>query len=398
MLRPLMLLTAAILALPAASLAEVDRRARAGESLTVVFFGASLTWGANATDPQRFSYRGQIAERFLAEYPKARFRFVDAAIGGTGSQLGVFRLDRDVLAFKPDLVFLDFSANDDIGSPDVESLASYEAIMRRIVGERGIPLVQVIFPFRWNVESAKLDAMPRRTAHLALGEAYGCPVGDAIALGIERVAAKQATLDALWPDDGVHPGNAGYTLFTDAAWEAFRRGVAGGKPCVAPEKMLYAPTYMTSARVRLDTGTLPVGWKAGRPLLTSAFFDMLMSRWLDGLAIAKHEGEMPKALTLRFRGSMAQLFGESTTTSGKYRALIDGKAVERKHDKKMTDILDAGHLANLCKGTTHMVQMLATGLDPAVEHTLVIEPLLEKGQELRFESLCVAGPGAAVVR
>ena len=32
----------------AASFVDFARRARAGESLEVVFFGASLTWGANA--------------------------------------------------------------------------------------------------------------------------------------------------------------------------------------------------------------------------------------------------------------------------------------------------------------------------------------------------------------
>ena len=32
------------------------------------------------------------------ECPRAHFRFWDSAIGGTGSQLGVFRFDRDVLA------------------------------------------------------------------------------------------------------------------------------------------------------------------------------------------------------------------------------------------------------------------------------------------------------------
>ncbi len=62
-----------------------------------------------------------MRDRFEQEYPAAHFRFRDAAIGGTGSQLGVFRLDRDVLAHNPDLVFVDFTANDDINSADPET-------------------------------------------------------------------------------------------------------------------------------------------------------------------------------------------------------------------------------------------------------------------------------------
>ncbi len=133
-----------------------------------MFFGASLTWGANATDPQTTSYRGLIAQRLEAAYPQARFKFFDAAIGGTGSQLGVFRLDRDVLRHQPDLVFVDFSANDNIYSANPETLASYEAIIRRIILEANAPVVQVVFPFMWNVSAGKLEEMKRRDAHLAI--------------------------------------------------------------------------------------------------------------------------------------------------------------------------------------------------------------------------------------
>ena len=79
------------------------------------------------------SYRARIGQRLEQAYPKAHFTFWDAAIGGTTSQLGVFRLQRDVVRRKPDLVFLDFSANDDIYSAAPETLASYEALVRRIL-------------------------------------------------------------------------------------------------------------------------------------------------------------------------------------------------------------------------------------------------------------------------
>ena len=205
-----------------ASFAEFDRKAKAGEPLSVVFFGASLTWGANANDPNLTSYRGQFADRLRAEYPLARFRFWDAAIGGTGSQLGIFRFERDVLRRKPDLVLLDFSANDDISSDDRETISSYEALVRRIVIEAKAPVVQAIFPFRWNIEKGKLEAMKRRTAHKSDLRRLSTGWGDAIELAQKRVAAGETTLDQLWPYDGVHPGDAGYSLFADAVWSAFR--------------------------------------------------------------------------------------------------------------------------------------------------------------------------------
>ena len=45
-------------------------------------------------------------------YPEAHIKFHDAAIGGTPSKLGVFRMDRDVLPYKPDLIFIEFAVND----------------------------------------------------------------------------------------------------------------------------------------------------------------------------------------------------------------------------------------------------------------------------------------------
>ena len=233
------------------------------------------------------SYRADVARRLEEAYPKAHFTFWDAAIGGTGSQLGLFRLERDVLQHHPDLVFVDFSANDDIGSATPETLASYEAIVRRIVLEGRAPVVQVIFPFQWDVAKGNLDGMLRREAHIAISAAYHTAVGDAIELAQKRVKSGEATIPHLWPADGVHPGNKGYELFADAAWDAFRKAVDGKVACAAPEKMLHAPTYMTSARVRVSSlGQPPAGWKVGTPNLTSAFFDMLMSRWLDDETIA----------------------------------------------------------------------------------------------------------------
>jgi lysophospholipase L1-like esterase len=399
---------AAATELPNPSFAEFDRRARAGEPLDVVFFGASLTWGANAADPNRSSYRAEIGRRLQQEYPGARFRFHDAAIGGTGSQLGVFRIDRDVLAHKPDLVFLDFSANDDITSDNPETLASYEAILRRLVAEARCPVVQVIFPFKWNVAAKSTAGMPRRDAHLALAAAYGAAVGDAITLAIDRVGRGETTLEELWPVDGVHPCEAGYQLFADAAWDAFRLAVREERVCRVPAAMLHAETYMEAVRQPLSAlKPLPAGWTAGRPNLTSAFFDFLMSRWLDEEAVAARpagtSGEdpapQPDRLRARFTGRMALLFGETTKTSGKYRVWIDGRPVERVPPavKEPTDLFDAGAFARRIGGNGHLVQVIATDLDGEAEHLLEIEPVLEPGEELRFESLCVAGPGAAVL-
>jgi len=81
-------------------------------------------------------------------------------------------------------------------------------------------------------------------------------------------------------------------------------------------------------------------------------------------------------------------------------ARIDGKVIERQpnKDKPPTDLFDAGALGRMLRGNTHLAQTLATGLDAATEHTLEIEPVFtdDTDEELRIESICVAGGKAGV--
>jgi len=397
-------------ALRTASFAEFDKRAQHGETLRVVFFGASLTWGANATDQALTSYRARVQDALETRYPRAHFKCYDAAIGGTGSQLGVFRLNRDVLSRKPDLVFLDFTANDDIGSADPETLASYESIVRRIILEAQAPVVQMIFPFGWNTNQGTLTGFARREAHLALATDYHTVAGDAVALSIERVKSGQTTVAKIWPSDWVHPGDAGYQLFADAAMMAFSRAVQQKLVCQAPANMRYAATYMTNARVRISTlGPLPTGWTAATPSLTAAWHDGLMSRWLDDVVVASNRAHQPNAapltvaperLKVNFIGSMVMLFGEETVKSSKYHAYLDGKLITYTPwgAKEPIDLYDAS--AAKFGGNRQHAQPLATGLDATVPHTLEIEPVFDEKveQELRLESICVAGGKARVWR
>jgi lysophospholipase L1-like esterase len=372
----------------------------------VVFFGASLTWGANATDPNLTSYRGLVGRMLEREYPEAHFRFWDSAIGGTGSQLGAFRFDRDVLRHQPDLIFLDFSANDNINTDDRETLASYEALVRRAILEARAPVVQVILPFRWDITTGRTDGMKRRAAHLRIARAYNTAVGDAIELTLQRVQAGLVTPDSLWPVDGGHPCDLGYVVFADAVWSAFEEAVREGRVCTVPERMIHAPTYMSSARTRLSAlGPPPVGWVVGRPNVVSAYFDHLMSRWLDDEVIASSPRGAAAAAgpwKLKFRGEALMLFGESTPKSGMYRVVIDGRRITPKFTAagRPPDAFDASALGASLRGNTHHFQVLAEGLNSDAEHELVIEPVFSAGdgQELRLESVCAAGKGAFVSR
>lgn len=372
------------------SYADFDQRASKGASLNVAFLGGSLTWGAQATDPLRTSYRALVSQRLRETYPQAHFTFEDAAIGGTGSQLAAFRLERDVLAYRPDLVFLDFTINDDpYSAPVIDRLASYESLVRRLV-QAGIPVVQMILP-------AKRDVLPHPAPrpldakHKEIGDAYNLAIGDAVALVQSRVAEGKATPDQLWDvaGDDTHPGDAGYALYAEVAWNALRQGIEQNKICRVPASMLNPETYMTVNRYLLvEVNPLPRGWQVANPNRSAIAFDFTPSRWMGRLAVATRgagEVQSPEPLVLTVQGRNLLFFGEATMKSGKYRVLVDGKEVKAQ---------DLGKISP--HGNWRYVEMIAQGLDASAAHRVEIIPELEPGQELRLESLCVAGAPARV--
>ncbi|MBC2602738.1 SGNH/GDSL hydrolase family protein [Puniceicoccus vermicola] len=360
--------------------AAFAKRAEAGERLTVTFFGGSLTWGAQATDPLKTSYRALIGKKMQERYPEAHFTFVDAAIGGTGSQLGAFRLQRDVLAHEPDLVFLDFTVNDGASKiPEDDRLSSYESIIRRMVSA-GIPVVQMLLAVKVDVE--KVTDRPLDALHREIGEAYGLPVGDAVAVMRAAVNSGEVTPEELWdlPYDSTHPGDAGYALYAKAAWGAYSSAVEEKRICQVPEAMVHTDRYMRIDRFPLCTlENLPEGWSRGVPRRDAIAFDFICSRWMDDLAIASSkEGKAPQPLMLSFVGESILLFGEGTQRSGSFEIRID------EGEPQEYPTVCAG-------GSMRYLQIVAMDLKPDVAHTISILPKLKGDEELRLESVCIAG-------
>jgi len=378
--------------------------ARAGERLSVAFIGGSLTWGANASDPQLTSYRALVGQWLEELYPEAHFRFWDAAVGGTSSNLAAFRLQRDVLARKPDLVFIDFTINDHPYDVDEEKLASYESLTRRVLLEAGAPVLLVILAVRPDLEPARREPRPRDAKHKEVGAAYNTPVADAVAYMDAEVKKGRYTPEEMWPDNDTHPQDKGYLLYAEAVMEAYKDAVARKQVCRVPEKMVFADTYMTWKRQRVSQlGKLPAGWTVGTPSTTGCAFDFYMSRWMDDVTTATAGAE---ALRVKIKAKTVMFFGELTPKCGKFFVKIDGKPANSRDIKDgLYDPAPRRATANM-----HLVLVLAQDLDPTVTHTLEIIPQLEHvtpaaingkadpeyDQVIRVESLCIAGGAAEI--
>ena len=176
----------------------------------------------------------------------------------------------------------------------------------------------------------------------------------------------------------------------------------------APPQPVHADTYLTARRFRTASRpNLPARWTRGKPKLTACNHDWLMSRWLDDLVMARNraldekgkpraEPQMVEPLRLQVEAASILLFGECTADSGRFRIKLDGKPVTGKWgQEKGSDLFDGNRWKN---GNGFLLYEVVRGLDPNTPHLLEIEPVFDdaKAQELKIESICVAGGKATV--
>ena len=370
------------------SFASIDRRARNGEPLTVVFFGGSFTWGANATDPQLTSYRGRMMAYLRERYPRAPFTFYDAAIGGTGSDLGVFRLERDVLSRKPDLVFLDFMANDNYAGRDQVTCCFYETLLRRMLQE-GIAVEQLYFGFKGQFGAAyNLATVPRRTAYRQLAAAYQVAEGDLFPVMQDALTNGTLTLERAWGIDGGHPDDAGYALFFEAAKTGFEAAVKAGLAGSVPARPLFGEVTQIR-RIRLADALLAKGWRPLKTYRTALWFDGQSSRWMGDVAgCDAKDGGAIAPLEVQFEGNVIGFFGESNQEGLGLQVRLDGGPLPYAKGKGENWPFAHTHgQGNLFIWRRH------AALLPSGKHTASIMPAVPgegaKGQ-LRIESVCVA--------
>lgn len=317
------------------SFGELDREAMQGKPMRVVFLGGSLTWGANASNPQKTSMRAIVGRYLQQRWPRTSVQLFDAAIGGTGSDLALFRLERDVLSEKPTLVFLDFTVNDCLESADPEPLFFYETILRTLLA-RKVPVVQILYGCRDSF-GASAPAEPRRVQHLQLNRHYRLGLGDAEAAMRMALQAGKTAIDKCYLEgDGTHPDDPGYAICADGVISGFEQAVQADLRPALPDRPLFG-YYGDFARIDVAEMALPQGWMVKNTARTALWFDGQASRWMDRLAVAAAGGS---ALEFNFNGRFIGIFGEGSRTTAPFVIRIDGRRFDMR--KRLRDELPSG--------------------------------------------------------
>ena len=139
-------------------LKKAIEKAERGEEVTIAFIGGSITQGAGGKPINTNCYAYQAYLRFKELFAKDggdNIHFIKAGVGGTPSQLGIIRYERDILRdgkIKPDIVVVEFAVND---AGDETKGVCYESLVLKILSAENKPAVILLFSVfenDWNLQ------------------------------------------------------------------------------------------------------------------------------------------------------------------------------------------------------------------------------------------------------
>lgn len=231
-------------------LKSVLARALAGEDIVIGTIGGSITQGSSA------SVSANCYASRLRDWWKARFSgnvtLKNAGIGATDSYLGVHRVYKQLLRYKPDLVIIEFSVND---SASEFYKASYDSLVQTVLAEENMPAVMLVFMTMEDGTSAVVQ-------HSAVGKKYRLPM----------ISYRSAVLSGMregrfaWQDispDNIHPNDAGHALLADMI-ERYLEDVISrlGSITDTPAPFTFANAKYEGARI-LNSGNLTADTHSG---------------------------------------------------------------------------------------------------------------------------------------
>jgi lysophospholipase L1-like esterase len=263
---------------------EKLKKAQSGEEVNISYLGGSITEGVGATPDTCWAKRtfDYISEKFGTG---DNVNYNNAGISGTPSKLGILRLERDVLAYNPDICFVEFAVNDG-GEDDYQS--AYESIIRTLI-ENDVAVV-LVFARTENGHTCQ-EYMQ------AQGEYYGLPMisySDAITYMFDN--NKMTWED--FSDDESHPNAYGHELVAEMVDNYF-----DGVMDQTAEEYTYPEFTITEIRqygahLYENTNLTPVSmgsWKEGTEI----------SHFTDGWAHPRDGENEP--ITFKFTGKFVYL-------------------------------------------------------------------------------------------
>ena len=314
-----------------AGLPNFFSKLKQGGAVRIAYLGGSIT-----AQP---GWRPKSLNWFQQQFPQAEFSEINAAIGGTGSDLGVFRLQDHVLKHQPDLLFVEFAVNDGGAAPHRIHQA-VEGIVRQTFAANPLTDICFVYTLRGDWTQTLRDGkFPRAASAMeAIADHYGIPsihMGLQVAIleGQGKVifkgpkpkteAEKQALGSTiLFSPDNVHPyPDTGHELYLQAivcSMALIRKtGRAGAHRLPAP---FVADHWGTAQMVPLSQVQRSPGWRQLDPG-THKLARRFSSR-IPELHLSNRPGE---TIRFRFKGALLRVYDLLGPDCGQVIVRIDDR-------------------------------------------------------------------------
>jgi len=226
------------------------------KKLKIAYFG-----GTNgATAKASAAWQAQTTAWFQSRAPQAKITATDATAEG-GSEYGAFRFRQDIMERDPDLIFVEFAA-DDAEAEKQRTLRGLEGIVRQLWTSN--PWAEIVFVYTTNKQRAasyERGEVPKGVdSHQAIARHYGIPeinVGRALA---EAIRAGTGTWDSLTTDG--RPNDAAAAIY----FRAIEEFLAQHQADAVAEPLLTLPDPLTKdpfsgAYVVKGTSIYAPGWR-----------------------------------------------------------------------------------------------------------------------------------------
>ena len=218
-------------------LTKVLKKATQGNRLKIGFLGGSITQGCSPSLPEN-AYVERVTRWFKEKFPTATIEMINAGVGATGSLIGVHRVERDIIAYNPDIVFVEFAANDT--TPKKDTHLSYESLIRKLRIQLPEAAIVEIFMTLESGESAEEEETKIAQHYHVPYVSYRQEIFKNIKAGLYR-----------WTDietDEVHPNDRGHQivadLITDLIEEALDKEVDAHFTYTLPETTVFGAPYL----------------------------------------------------------------------------------------------------------------------------------------------------------
>lgn len=203
------------------ALSNTLAKLKSGAPISVVFWGDSITAGADATDPEhRFAQR--VVDGLKQKFPKAQIRVHNAGIGGSDTRTRLPHFQKEVLAYNPDLIIVEFI--NDIRLPLNIVKTNFEGILEQ-VQSLGIELIVVAphFPEPSIVHAKSWDSFSSNPYILFLRKfSRDSKVAFAdVSARWEHLDRMGLRPDMVLVDNIIHPNNLGHQVYADEILKCF---------------------------------------------------------------------------------------------------------------------------------------------------------------------------------